>query len=72
MEGLRDFYAKHKTLSSKDSDTIAARLRHCLLHDAIAEKIMKDKQCANEQLAEEMDALLNIEAIYCGYVVRKY
>ena len=33
--------------------------RHCLLHDVVAEKIIKDKQCASKQLVEEVDEMLN-------------
>ena len=61
MEILRHFHSKHNTRSFKDTDTIIGLLRHCLLHDAMAEKRIQNKQCAQNILVHQMDELLNIE-----------
>ena len=60
MEGLQDFHSKQNTLSLKDSDTIIGLLRHCLLHDTVAEKLIKAKQCVNKILVDGVDEMLNI------------
>ena len=61
MEGLQDFHSKQNTLSLKDSDTIIGLLRHCLLHDTVAEKLIKAKQCVNKILVDGVDEMLNIQ-----------
>ena len=45
----------------KHKDTIIGLLRHCLLHDSVAEKILKQKHESNEKLIEEVDLRLSIE-----------
>ena len=60
MEGLQDFHSKQNTLSLKDSGTIIGLLRHCLLHDTVAEKLIKAKQCVNKILVDGVDEMLNI------------
>ena len=41
-------------------DTIIGLLRHCLLHDTVAEKLIKAKQCVNKILVDGVDEMLNI------------
>ena len=61
MEGLQTFHSMQKILSLRDLDTIIALLRHRLMHDAMAEKLIQNKQCANQLLVDEMDELLHIK-----------
>ena len=61
MEILQNFHSRHNTLSFKDTETVIGLLRHCLLHDAMAEKRIQNKQCAQNILVHQMDELLNIE-----------
>ena len=61
MELLCNFHSKYNTLSYKDIDTIVSLLRHYLLHDALAEKRIQNKQCAQDTLVDQMDELRRIE-----------
>ena len=47
VEGLREFHGQNQTVAFNDKDTIIGLLRHCILHDLVAELTLKNKQCQN-------------------------
>ena len=72
MEILRNFHSRHNTLSFMDTETIIGLLRHCLLHDTMAEKRIQNKQCAQENLVGIMNKLLNSEIQGSKAQIRKW
>ena len=42
LDILRVFLAENGTLSSKQTDTIVAHLRHCLLQDSVVQQVLLD------------------------------
>ena len=61
MEDLRDFHGKNESLAFKHRDFIIGRLRHRLLFDGKAKKLINQKQDINEKLSENVDARLSLE-----------